>query len=123
MLRLIIADDHPAVLQAIGQLLQEEFPTANIEEARDTKTLLEKALSQPCDLVISDLAMPGESVFTVLKKIKQVKKSLPVIIVSTYPPEQYLVRSLQAGASDFVAKDSLPGGLIDAIRKTLHLKK
>jgi hypothetical protein len=33
-----------------------------------------------------------------------------------------MVRSLQAGASDFVAKDSLPGGLIDAIRKILNLK-
>jgi two-component system, NarL family, invasion response regulator UvrY len=123
MLRLIIADDHPAVLQAIRQLLQEEFPSAYIGEATDTKTLLDKALNQSWDLVISDLAMPGESGFVVLRKIKQAKKTLPVIIVSSYPPEQYLVRSLQAGASDFVAKDSLPGGLIEAIRKILKHKK
>ena len=123
MLRLIIADDHPAVLQAIRQLLQEEFPSAYIEEATDTKTLLDKALNKSWDLVISDLAMPGESGFVMLRKIKQAKKTLPVIIVSSYPPEQYLVRSLQAGASDFVAKDSLPGGLIEAIRRILKLKK
>jgi DNA-binding NarL/FixJ family response regulator len=123
MLRLIIADDHPAVLQAIRQLLQDEFPSAYIEEASDTTTLLDKALNEPWDLVISDLAMPGESGFVMLKKIKQAKKNLPVIIVSTYPREQYLARTLQAGATDFVAKDSLPGGLIDAVRKTLHLKK
>ena len=123
MLRLIIADDHPAVLQAIRQLLQEEFPSAYIGEATDTKTLLDKALNQSWDLVISDLVMPGESGFVVLRKIKQAKKTLPVIIVSSYPAEQYLVRSLQAGASDFVAKDSLPGGLIEAIRKILNLKK
>jgi DNA-binding NarL/FixJ family response regulator len=123
MLRLLIADDHPAVLQAIRQLLQEEFPSAYIGEARDTKTLLETALNESWDLVISDLAMPGENAFVMLKKIKQVKKDLPVIIVSTYPREQYLARSLQAGASEFVAKDSLPGGLIEAIRKTLSLKK
>jgi two-component system invasion response regulator UvrY len=123
MLRLIIADDHPAVLQAIRQLLQEEFPSAYIGEATDTKTLLDKALNQSWDMVISDLVMPGESGFAVLRKIKQAKKTLPVIIVSSYPAEQYLVRSLQAGASDFVAKDSLPGGLIEAIRKILKLKK
>ena len=123
MLRLIIADDHPAVLQAIRQLLQEEFPSAYIGEATDTKTLLDKALNQSWDLVISDLVMPGESGFEVLRKIKQAKKTLPVIIVSSYPAEQYLVRSLQAGASDFVAKDSLPGGLIEAIQKILNLKK
>src|SRR5262245_53846597 len=110
MLRIIIADDHPAVLQAIRQLLQEEFPSAYIEEAGDTTTRVDKALNHEWDLVVSDLVMPGESGFVMLKKIKQAKKNLPIIIVSTYPPEQYQDRTLQAGANDFVAKDSLPGG-------------
>ena len=122
VLRIIIADDHPAVLQAIKQLLQEEFPSAYIEEAGDTKSLLNKVLNHEWDLVISDLAMPGESGFVVLKKIKQAKKKLPVIIVSTHPAEQYLVRTLEAGASEFVAKDSLPGGLIESVRKVLKLR-
>ena len=122
VLRIIIADDHPAVLQAIKQLLQEEFPSAYIEEAGDTKSLLNKVLNHEWDLVISDLAMPGESGFVVLKKIKQAKIKLPVIIVSTYPAEQYLVRTLEAGASEFVAKDSLPGGLIESVRKVLKLR-
>ena len=123
MLRIIIVDDHPAVLQAVKQLLQEEFPSAYIEEAKDTRTLLDQVLNQPWDLVISDLVMPGEGGFAVLKKIKQAKKNLPVIIISTYPADQYLVRVLRAGAEDFVAKDSLPGGLIDAIRKVFKNKK
>src|SRR5688572_2867681 len=123
MFRIIIADDHPAVLQAVKQLLQEEFPSAHIEEATDTKTLLDMALNQPWDLVITDLAMPGEGGFAALKKIKQAKKNLPVIIISTYPAEQYLVRVLQAGAEDFVAKDSLPGGLVEAIRNIFKHKK
>jgi two-component system invasion response regulator UvrY len=123
MFRIIIADDHPSVLQAVKQLLQEEFPSAYIEEAQDTKTLLDQALNHPWDLVISDLVMPGEGGFEVLKKIKQSKKNLPVIIISTYPADQYLARVLRAGAEDFVAKDSLPGGLIDAIRKIFKHKK
>jgi len=123
MIRIIIADDHPAVLQAIRQLLQEEFPSAHIEEASDTKTLVDKALKQPWDLVITDLAMPGESGLSALKKIKQTKKKLPVIITSTYPAEQYQERVLRAGAQAFVAKDSLPGGLIEAIRNIFKAKK
>jgi DNA-binding NarL/FixJ family response regulator len=43
MFRIIIADDHPAVLQAVKQLLEEEFPSALIEEAKDTKSLLNMA--------------------------------------------------------------------------------
>jgi DNA-binding NarL/FixJ family response regulator len=123
MIRIIIADDHPAVLQAVRQSLQEEFPSAYIEEAKDTKTLLDMVLNQPWDLVITDLAMPGEGGFAALKKIKQAKKNLPVIIISTYPAEQYIVRVLRAGAEDFVAKDSLPGRLIDVVRSIFKHKK
>jgi len=123
MFKIIIADDHPAVMQAVKQLMQEEFPDAHIEEAKETKTLLEKVLNESWDLVITDLAMPGEGGFAALKKIKQSKKNLPVIVISTYPAEQYLVRVLRAGAEDFVSKDSLPGGLIDAVRNIFKQKK
>lgn len=121
MLRIIIADDHPVVMQALKKIIQEEFPDVYIEEATDTSTLLEKALHSEWDLVISDLAMPGGGGFVALKKIKLVKKNLPVLILSTYPAEQYAARLLKAGAEDFISKDSLPGGLIKAIRKVLGL--
>jgi two-component system, NarL family, invasion response regulator UvrY len=123
MLRIIIADDHPVVRQALKQIMQEELPAAHIEETADTASLLEKVFTEHWDLVISDLAMPGGGGFFALKKIKQVKKNLPVLIVSTYPAEQYHARVLKAGAEDFISKDSLPQNLIIAIRRILNDKK
>ena len=123
MLRIIIADDHPVVMQAIKQIIQEEFPASYIEEATDTKSLLEKALNEDWDLVISDLAMPGGGGFLALKKIKQAKKNLPVLIISTYPADQYRTRVLKAGAEEFICKDSLPQDLIVSARRILAHKK
>ena len=123
MFRIIIADDHPVVMQAVKQIVKEEFPNAQIEEANDTSSLLEKVLTQDWDLVISDLAMPGGGGFLALKKIKQAKKDLPVLIVSTYPAEQYRVRVLEAGAEDFISKDSLTTELIIAARRILDRHK
>lgn len=123
MLRIIIADDHPVVMQALKKIMQEEFPGAYLEEATDTTMLLEKVSSDSWDLVISDLAMPGGGGFVALKKIKATKKKLPVVILSTYPAEQYAPRVLKAGADDFISKDSLPGGLVKAIRRILNLEK
>jgi len=123
MLRIIIADDHPFVLQAVKQILQEEFPEAYIESATDTTSLLEKVFNDRWDLVISDLAMPGEGGFVALQKIKQAKKNLPVLIVSTYPAEQYRVRVIKAGAEDFNSKDAVPSDLITAARRILYPQK
>ena len=123
MLRIIIADDHPVVRQALKQIIQDEFPTAYIEEITDTASLLEKVVNEHWDLVISDLAMPGGGGFFALKKIKQAKKNLPVLIVSTYPAEQYRARVLKAGAEDFICKDALPHELIIATRHILGDKK
>ena len=119
MLRILVADDHPVVRQGLIQILLEEFSPVEIEEAENTQSLIEKALEGSWDLVISDLAMPGGGGIVALKKIKLVKKEPPVLIVSTYPAEQYASRVMKAGAHDFVNKDSLPMGLVNAVRMTL----
>lgn len=123
MLKIIIADDHPVVMQALKKIVEEEFPGVYVEEVSNTPALLEKVLHEEWDLVISDLAMPGGGGFVALKKIKAVKKKLPVLILSTYPADQYAARLINAGAEDFVSKDSLPGGLIKSIRLILGPEK
>lgn len=123
MFRIIIADDHPIVLQALKKTLQEEFPEVHIEDAADTIVLLEKVGKENWDLVISDLAMPGGGGLIALRKIKQLRKALPVLIISTYPSDQYRASAIKAGADDFISKDSFPGELIAAIRRILERQK
>ncbi|HRO70039.1 MAG TPA: response regulator, partial [Chitinophagaceae bacterium] len=68
MHRIIIADDHPVVMQALKKIILEEFPGIFVDEATDTQGLLDKVAEDSWDLVISDLAMPGGGGFTALKK-------------------------------------------------------
>lgn len=123
MLRIIIADDHPFVMQALKKIVEEEFPGVYIEEVSDTASLLEKALHEDWDLIVSDLVMPGGGGLAALKKIKAAKRMVPVLILSTYPSEQYAARVIKAGAENFISKDSLPGGLIKSIREILGSEK
>ena len=123
MLRIIIADDHPVVMQALKKIVEEEFPGVYVEEVSNTLSLLDKALHEEWDLVISDLVMPGGGGLVALKKIKAVKKKLPVLILSTYPADQYAARLIKAGAEDFICKDTLPGGLIKSIRIIIGSEK
>lgn len=123
MLRILIADDHDIVRQGIKQLLADEFPPVYVGEAVDTTTLVELAMSDTWDIIISDLVMPGGGGFFALEKIKQGKPDQPVIILSTHPAEQYAQRATKAGAEEFVNKSTLPGGLIHAVQTVLAKKK
>jgi len=61
--------------------------------------------------------MPGRNGLEILKDLKSEYPSLPVLIVSIYPEEQYAVRAFRAGASGYLTKASAPNELIAAIRK------
>jgi len=123
MLRMIIADDHEVVRQSLIQLLREEFSPAHFEEAEDAQILIEKVRLASWDLVITDLAMPGGGGLEALKTIRKTHPSLPVIVISTYPAEQYAKRVLKAGAQAYVCKDTLPGELLQAVHHIINTSK
>ena len=119
-LQILIADDHELIRQGLRQILQDEFPQANIEEAFDGDELLHKATSASWDIVISDIAMPGMSGMQALKRILQVHPALPVLIISIHPEEQYAHSVLKAGASGYLCKDAAITELVKAVKQILR---
>lgn len=122
MLRILIADDHAIVRRGLKQLLLEEYPSAVIGEVSDTESLLKEVINDGWDIVICDMNMPGRSGLDALGQIKQVSPSLPVLIMSMYPEEQYALRVLKAGASGYLEKESIHDDVIKAIQ-TVRLGK
>jgi DNA-binding NarL/FixJ family response regulator len=120
MVRMLIADDHPIIRQRLKQLLLEEFPSAFFAEAQDTVSLLNEAMAGEWDIIISDLAMPGGGGLHALTKIKETKPQIPVLIISTYPEEQYASRVIQAGAIAFLSKDNAESTLASIVKQILN---
>src|SRR5436853_1884373 len=106
MLRILVADDHPIVRQKIKQLLVEGFPSALLSDAHDTGSLISQALDGEWDIIISDLIMPGGGGLHALKKIREVKPTSLIVIISIYPEEQYAARVIGAGAAAFLNKNN-----------------
>jgi len=123
MLRILIVDDHAIVRKGVRQLLQEEYPDAWIDEARDAESLVIKVASEHWDVVICDLNMPGRSGLDVLHHIKQVAPQLPVLIMSIYPEDQYALRAFRAGAAGYLTKETIHDELARAIQTVLKGKK
>lgn len=123
MIRILIADDHAIVRRGLLNILQEEFPSAVIEEVGDAEDLVKKVMKEDWDIVITDLSMPGRSGLEALQQIRQYYPKLPVLILSVYPEEQYAIRVLKAGASGYLNKDLAPDELVKAVHRVLSGKK
>jgi DNA-binding NarL/FixJ family response regulator len=119
MTRILIADDHAVVRAGLKQLLAREFPGAEFHQAETVPETLE-ALQRWCfDFLMLDLFMPGGSGFDVLHQIRQTHPRVPVLVLSTAPDDPLGLRTLRAGASGYVNKQSALELIVLAIRKVM----
>ena len=123
MLKFLIADDHSLIRKGLSIVLREEFPGAEVSEVTDSSALINKAVDQKWDLIISDISMPGRSILETLRQLKKLLPATPVLILSVHPEDQYVVRALKAGASGYLNKESRPEELVKAIKQLLQGKK
>lgn len=93
------------------------------DEARNGLEVIKKVENNDYDIVLLDISLPGRSGLDVLKQIKCMKPEMPVLNLSMHPEEQYAIRSLRAGASRYLTKESASEELISAIRKTTQGRK
>jgi DNA-binding NarL/FixJ family response regulator len=122
-MRFLITDDHPIVRQGLKQLLKETFESIVIDEAANGSEAIDKIKNEKYEIVLLDIAMPGMNGLEALKEIQKINKTLPVLIISIYPEDQYALRCLKAGASGYLTKDTASDELTLAVERILSGKK
>jgi DNA-binding NarL/FixJ family response regulator len=119
LMRILIADDHPAVRRGLINVLKETYPQCCFDEAGDGKAVLSCLNRNEYNLIILDLSLPDQNGMDLLKVLKKNKNSVPVLIYSLYPDEQYALRVLRAGASGYVNKAAPLEQLLAAVEKAV----
>ncbi len=119
-IRILIADDHFFVRQGLKNVLTEHFPKAEFGEAEDGSAALQAVWSKDWDVLLLDISMPGRGGLDALKEVKQAKPSLPVIILSMHPEDQFAIRVLKLGASAYIRKDSAGSELVKGVEYALR---
>jgi len=119
MLRVLIADDHAILRRGLKEILLREFDDAACGEAGEAAQVLYQVRSQPWDLVILDVSMPGRSGLDVRADLKQLRPAIPGLMLSMHSEDQYAKRVLRAGAVGYMNKETAPEELVKAIRRVL----
>ena len=119
MLKILIADDHSIFRRGLRELLSDGLGAVTVGECSNAFDLLQSVKQKKWDVVILNIGMPGTTGTDALVQIKRHRASLPVIMLSMHPEDQYAVRMFRAGANAYLTKASAPEELVTAIKKVL----
>ena len=119
MTRILLVDDHPVVRQGIKQVLAGAFHPALVGEASNAEEGMTEIKSTEWDVMVLDLSLPGTSGLDLLKDLRRERPTLPVLVLSMHPPDQFARRAMNAGASGYLTKDSNPTELVKAVGEVI----
>ncbi len=103
--RLIIADDHPLVRDALSQTFATSYPDGQIDAAGTLDEVVERIdKDNPPDLILLDLKMPGVQGFSGLSFLRAQYPDVPVAVVSATEDPAVIRRAISFGASGFIPK-------------------
>jgi DNA-binding NtrC family response regulator len=100
--RILIIDDEAAIRESLDALLSMEG--FNVTAAADGPAGLEQLAANAFDLLLLDLALPGETGIELLPRILEMQPGLPVIMITAYGTVANVVDAIRAGAENFVQK-------------------
>jgi DNA-binding NarL/FixJ family response regulator len=116
MFRLFLADDHAIIRQGIKRAVTD---MTVVGEASTAAELLSRLPRDLCDVLLLDLALPGESGMCLIPKIKTLCPRVRIIVFSMFGEPEYARRALEAGAAGYVLKTASMKELRDAIRHVI----
>ena len=118
--RVLLADDHLLVAEALKSLLTPEFELVGVVE--DGRALVAAAATLRPDVIVADVTMPHLNGIEALIQLRQGGDRVPVVFLTMHRDVTFARRALEAGASGFVLKHSAPAELVTAIRAALSGK-
>lgn len=117
MIKVLVADDHAIVRRGLHQILSETPDIMVGGEASTAQEVMQRLAGERWSAVVLDLSLPGSSGLDLLSRIRREHATVPVLVLTVHPEDQYAVRCIKAGAAGFLTKESAPEKLIEAVRK------
>lgn len=116
-INLMIVDDHAIVREGLKQIIGGTQGMAVIGEAETGLEAIKLSRQLEYQIMLLEIALPDRNGIEVLKQVKRESPLVSVIMFSGYREDQYAIRSLKAGASGYLSKQSSSAQIIAAIRQ------
>ena len=115
-IRIVIADDHPVVLQGLAALIDYQPGLLIVAQASNGQEAIDCYAEYQPDVALIDLRMPLVDGVNAIAQIRQAFADARIIVLTTYDRNEDIYRGIQAGAMGYLLKDAEPEELLSAIR-------
>ena len=112
--RLVLADDHRVVREALVELLAREPDIEVVGEASSALEALEQVSAAQPDLLVLDIGMPGMSGIEAARNLRS--SQTKIVMLSAYEDRRFVEEALKAGAAGYVSKRAAASELVRAVR-------
>lgn len=114
--RIMLADDHPLLRQALRDVLEKQRDFEVIAEARDGEEAVKLATELDPDVVIMDMSMPKLNGLEATKQIKASRPAIAVLVLTVHSDSEHILSVLKAGAGGYLTKSVYGEEVIHAVR-------
>jgi DNA-binding NarL/FixJ family response regulator len=115
--RVLVADDHRAMLDSLVRLLSRDFDV--VATVTDGLAAVTEAEHLEPDLLVLDIAMPGLNGIAAAARLKEHGSKAKIVFVTNMRDREFVEESLALGDVGFVLKDRLVADLLPAVRQVL----
>ncbi|MCK9927951.1 response regulator transcription factor [Frankia sp. Mgl5] len=115
-LRVILVDDHEIVRQGVRTMLEAHPDIVVVAEATSASTAVEVVRDHRPDVVVMDIRLDDSSGIEATRTVRTRFPDVRVLMLTSFPDEQALISSIQAGASGYVLKQIRRDELVSAVR-------
>lgn len=115
---IFFVDDAPAVRKSVAKTLK--WSECKITCFANAADCLEKLRAQSCDLLITDVKMPGMDGIELVRHAKSIAPWLPVLVITGYGDIPMAVRAVKAGAADFIEKPLQRESFLESVQAALR---
>ncbi len=115
--RILLADDHPLVLERVKALLETEFDVVGV--AHDGLEMIEKAVRLRPDIIVADISMPGLDGIQAAHRLRRTGTTAIIVFLTIHKSLEFVEACMAEGALGFVVKSQMKADLIPAINAAL----
>ena len=112
-IRVLLADDHPLVLDGVAKILEDECEI--VGKVEDGRALVSAAQQLKPDVIVTDMTMPLLHGLEACRQIRHLAPASKVIFLTMHADVAYAKEAFEAGASGYLLKRSAASELVEAI--------
>lgn len=118
--RIVLVDDHPIVREGLRLIIDHEPDMTVCGEAGGAQEAISVIGGQKPDMAVIDISLVGTNGIELIKQVRAVHKSLPILVLSMHDEALYAERAILAGAKGYIRKQDGKENIRKAIRKVMN---